>query len=173
MTARTRRLVDNDGGRPVVYAVPLTWHIFLKKQHTVHSLSQVFLHISFPQQRHESRQLVEEALVTWQPETVTTDRYGFESKSKIEVFLHARDLIDKDIDVKEGDFFSYGTTFFEITSIITDKEMFGQVEHVTGFKLMGTQAREGQINFQPLGLLIEMLLYHLILLKRILFHFQV
>ena len=29
--------------------------------------------------------------------------------------------------------------------------MFGQVEHVTGFKLMGTQAREGQINFQPLG----------------------
>ena len=92
-----------------------------------------------------------EALVTWQPETVTTDRYGFESKSKIEVYLHARDLLDKDIDVKEGDFFSYGTTFFEITSIITDKEMFGQVEHVTGFKLMGTQAREGQINFQPLG----------------------
>ena len=39
----------------------------------------------------------------------------------------------------------------EITSVIADKNVYGQVEHQTGFKVTGKQARQGQINVQPLG----------------------
>jgi hypothetical protein len=96
-----------------------------------------------------------EALVEWQPEEIVTNRYGSEELSTITIFLHARDLLDKEILVEEGDYFSYGTIFFEITSVIADKNMFGQVEHITGYKVAGKQAREGQIDVRPIGPLGE------------------
>ncbi len=96
-----------------------------------------------------------EGMVEWQPEEFSTTRYGSEESTKISVYLHARDLLDKDLEAKEGDYFSYGTIFFEVTSVIADKQIFGQVEHLTGFKIAGVQAREGQINVRPLGPLSE------------------
>ncbi len=96
-----------------------------------------------------------EALVEWEPETIATNRFGSEELSSISIFLHARDLLDKDIVVEEGDYFSYGELFFEMTSVIADKNLFGQVEHITGYKITGKQAREGQINVLPLGPLSE------------------
>ena len=92
-----------------------------------------------------------DALVEWQPEEFTTNRYGSEETAKIEIYLHARDLLDKDIKVRSGDYFSYGELFFEITSVIVDKNVYGQVEHKTGYKLLGKQARQGQINLSPIG----------------------
>ena len=92
-----------------------------------------------------------DALVEWQPETFKTDRFGSEETAKIEVYLHARDLLDKDFKVRSGDYFSYGELFFEITSVIADKNVYGQVEHQTGFKVAGKQARKGQINIKPIG----------------------
>ena len=92
-----------------------------------------------------------DALIEWQPETFKTTRFGSEESSKIEVYLHARDLLDKDFEVQTGDFFSYGRLFFEITSVVADKNVYGQVEHQTGYKLTGKQARQGQINVKPIG----------------------
>ena len=92
-----------------------------------------------------------DALVEWQPETFKTTRFGSEEIATIEVYLHARDLLDKDFKVQSGDYFSFGQLFFEITSVIADKNVYGQVEHQTGYKLTGKQARKGQINVQPLG----------------------
>ena len=92
-----------------------------------------------------------DALVEWQPESFSTGRFGSEETAKIEVYLHARDLIDKDFKVRSGDYFSYGDLFFEITSVIVDKNVYGQVEHQTGYKVAGKQARKGQINVKPLG----------------------
>jgi hypothetical protein len=92
-----------------------------------------------------------EAMVEWAPETIRTNRFGSEEVYSITVYLHARDLNDRSITVREGDFFSYGSTFFEITSAISDKQVYGQVEHLVGFKLMGKQARQGLFNTKPLG----------------------
>ena len=92
-----------------------------------------------------------EAMVDWQPEEIRTNRFGMEEFSTIEVYMHNRDLIDKEINVREGDFFSYGSIFFEITSIVVDKNVFGQVEHKTGIKVTGKQARIGQIAEDPIG----------------------
>ena len=60
--------------------------------------------------------------------------------------MHAQDLIDKGLRMKIGDFMSYGSVFFEITQVVTISKIFGQVEHLTGYKLVGKQAREGLIS---------------------------
>ena len=60
-------------------------------------------------------------------------------------------MIDRGIKLDEGDFFSYGDNFFEITSIVYDKVVFGQVEHISGYTLKAKQARKGQIDVHPHG----------------------
>lgn len=92
-----------------------------------------------------------DARVEWEPEVVTTNRFGGDGISSINVFLHERDLIDRDIEPKQGDFFSYGDLFFEITSAIVESNVYGQIEHSVGLKLVGKQARKGLIDMQPNG----------------------
>ena len=92
-----------------------------------------------------------EARVEYQPEEIRTNRFGGEEFHTINVFLHERDLLDKEVEVRTGDYFSYGDTFFEITSSVVESNVYGQIEHSIGVKLVGKQARLGQIDFAPLG----------------------
>jgi len=92
-----------------------------------------------------------DARIQWSPREIKTDRFGFEGVYSIEVYIHYRDMIDRGIKLEEGDYFSYGDNFFEITSIMYDKVIFGQVEHISGYTVKGKQARKGQINVKPLG----------------------
>lgn len=92
-----------------------------------------------------------DALVEWAPEEVRTNRFAHEEFQTITVSIQSRDLLDKKIQVQEGDFFSYGETFFEVTSVIGLIQIFGQIERPTGIKLTGKQARKGLINITPIG----------------------
>jgi len=92
-----------------------------------------------------------DALVEFSPEEVKTNIFGHEEIYKLDVFIQHRDLIDKQIKCKEGDFFSYGAIFFEVLSATFINNVFGQTEHYTGIKLTGKQARKGQINMPALG----------------------
>ena len=92
-----------------------------------------------------------DARVQWNPREVKTDRFGFEGIYTTEAYVHYRDMIDRGIKLEEGDYFSYGDNFFEITSILYDKVIFGQVEHISGYTIKGKQARKGQIFTRPLG----------------------
>ncbi len=85
------------------------------------------------------------------PSERTTDRYGHQSLSTVTMYLHYRDLIDRGIVVEEGDFFQYGTDFYEMTTVSRDRTMFGQVEHITGYRIVGKQARKGLIDKPRLG----------------------
>lgn len=87
-----------------------------------------------------------DALVEWSPGEIKTNKFGSEKFHSIEVRVHAQDLIDRNLRMKMGDFMSYGSVFFEITQVITISKIFGQVEHITGYKMMGKQAREGLID---------------------------
>ena len=92
-----------------------------------------------------------EARVEWEPEAVATNKFGSETLWTVNVFLHERDLLDRDINPDEGDFFSYGDTFFEITSAIIESNVYGQIEHAVGLKIVGKQARMGLIDKLPTG----------------------
>lgn len=97
-----------------------------------------------------------ECMVEWQPSEVRTTNFGQEQIKTLAVYLHPRDLRDRDIDFKEGDYFSYGEFFFEATSIVFDKIAYGQIERVVSMKVMGKQTRIEHINKQPIGPTSEM-----------------
>ena len=92
-----------------------------------------------------------DATVQWEAQSTATNRFGSEQLYGITAFVHYKDTIDKDIDVNEGDYFSYGDTFFEITSTAYLSEIYGEIEYKTGIQLNGRQARIGQIDRDPIG----------------------
>lgn len=92
-----------------------------------------------------------ECMVEWQPSEVKTTQFGHEQIKTISAYLHNRDLIDRDLSVQQGDYISYGEYFFEITSIIYDKIVFGQVERIASVKLNAKQARLEHIVKTALG----------------------
>lgn len=102
-------------------------------------------------EKHFDTPIEIDATVEWNPSETSTNRFGTEKLQTITAYVHYRDLIDKDIEVKEGDYFSYGDTFFEITNTSFLKEIFGEVEYKTGLRLTGKQARKGLIDKEPIG----------------------
>jgi len=91
------------------------------------------------------------ARVTWAPSEVRTNNFGQENYYSIDVYLQSRDILDKGIDARTGDYFSYGDTFFEVTSKTVQSTIYGEIEHTTGIKLVGKQARIGLIEKDPIG----------------------
>jgi hypothetical protein len=90
-----------------------------------------------------------EARVDYQPQSNRVDKFGIEDSYSIEVYLHFRDLLDRDIEVKMGDYFLYDATFFEIIKLQNVSNIYGQIEHTMGVKIEGKQARFGQIAKTP------------------------
>jgi len=78
-----------------------------------------------------------------QPET-RTNKFGSEKYHSLEVYIQSRDLLDKKIEILEGDFFSYGTVFFEVTQSPDADVIFGQIEHGRFISIKAKQARKGQ-----------------------------
>ena len=68
-----------------------------------------------------------------------------------EVWIQYRDVLDKGITIADGDYLSYGDTFFEILKVQWDSTIFGQIEHSTGYVLSCKQARIGLIDKVPFG----------------------
>jgi len=97
-----------------------------------------------------------ECLVEWQPSETKTTKFGTEYIKTLSAFIQPRDLLDRNIDFKKGDYFSYGSYFFEATSIIYDKLIYGQIERVASMKVTGKQTRLSQINIRPHGPINEM-----------------
>ena len=89
--------------------------------------------------------------VNWGGSDLKQDRFGQDKLRNIEVFVHYRDLIDRNIKMQEGDYFQFGNTFYEMLNVGKDSIMFGQVEHITGYNVTGKQARKGLIDKQPFG----------------------
>ena len=84
------------------------------------------------------------ALVEYQGQKTTTEKYGVDKMTKIQVHFHKRRLTeDQDLFVREGDFVSYGDSFYEIVSLEEPKELFGQVDHKMEISAACILAREG------------------------------
>lgn len=92
-----------------------------------------------------------DALVKYSPQEVKTNRFGSEEFYNIECYIQVRDLIDKQIDLREGDFFSYGDSFFEVIKAPKSDVIFGQIEHKSYITISGKQARKGQFITRIVG----------------------
>jgi hypothetical protein len=96
-----------------------------------------------------------DARVEWSSPEAKTNNYGNEVFYTLVVYFHYRDMLDKGIDLRTGDVVSHGTVFYEITSVIPISTIFGQIEHLTGYKATCKQARDGIISKRPNGPLEE------------------
>lgn len=92
-----------------------------------------------------------DALVEWNEFEQTTTTFGIDAKNNVTAMVHYRDLLDKGLSVRIGDFFSYGPVFYEIVQSTQISKIYGQVEHATGMKLQGRYAREGLISKNIIG----------------------
>ena len=93
-----------------------------------------------------------DCLVKYEPDEVRTNRFGSESYYSIEIYIQSRDLLDKGIEVLEGDFFSYGTTFFEVVKAPSSDVIYGQIEHERFTTVTGKQSRKGVLFLKSLAL---------------------
>tara|TARA_R110000851_G_scaffold37420_8_gene96688 strand:+ start:3225 stop:3869 length:645 start_codon:yes stop_codon:yes gene_type:complete len=89
--------------------------------------------------------------ISWGGSDLKLDRFGQDKIRSAEVYLHYRDLIDRNIKVEEGDYFQFGDTFYEMLNVSKDKIMFGQVEHITGYNITAKQVRKGIIDKPAFG----------------------
>lgn len=64
------------------------------------------------------------------------DVFGSQQDSTLDVLIQARDLIDKDITLSEGDFFTYGSAAYEIVSYVRLKNVYGQEEYENSYKIV-------------------------------------
>jgi hypothetical protein len=69
--------------------------------------------------------------------------FGAEQTNKIEIFVQARDLIDKSLTLNEGDFFTYHDGVYEVSSYLGTGNIFGLEEYDTAYKIVGVLARPG------------------------------
>ena len=89
------------------------------------------------------------ALVEYGGIETTTENYGLDKSNKITVKFHEKRLTgDQDLFVREGDYVQYGDSFYEIVSLMEDRPLFGQVEHM--FQIIATciQTRKGIIDLE-------------------------
>ncbi len=92
-----------------------------------------------------------DCLVKYQPQEIRTNRFGSEEYFTIEAYIQSRDLLDKGIEILEGDFFSYGETFFEVITGPSSDVIFGQIEHKKYVTITGKQSRKGQFVSKVFG----------------------
>lgn len=90
-------------------------------------------------------------IVNWEPSDVTTSKFGQDSIKSIKVYIQSRDMIQKDIVIKDGDFFSFGADIFEITTARTFKNIYGQIEYSDGIEINGRQVRKDNFAINPPG----------------------
>jgi len=92
-----------------------------------------------------------DCLVKYNEQEITTNRFGSEEYYTIEAYIQSRDLLDKGIEILEGDFFSYGNTFFEVIKAPITQTIFGQIEHKRFVTISGRQARKDQFLTRVFG----------------------
>ena len=92
-----------------------------------------------------------ECFVKYEEPTTKTDRFGSEKYFSIMAYIQTRDLLDKGIEILEGDFFSFGSVFFEVVTSPGTNVLFGQVEHGGYITVSGKQSRKSNFISKVFG----------------------
>jgi len=95
--------------------------------------------------------IVLSARVQWNESELNTGHHGHDAIRQLEIHLHQRDLIRTRINIKLGDFVSYGDTFYEVVGVTSPDTIAGQIEYRMGLKLACIQARQDQFLANILG----------------------
>jgi len=92
-----------------------------------------------------------ECFVKYEEPATKTDRFGSEKYFSVTAYIQSRDLLDKGIEILEGDFFSYGSVFFEVVTSPGTNVIFGQIEHGQYITVTGKQSRKSNFIAKVFG----------------------
>lgn len=92
-----------------------------------------------------------DCFVQYQEQEIRTNQFGSEEFYNIECYIQKKDLLDKGIEINEGDFFSYGAVFFEVIKAPTSSTIYGQIEYGNFITVTGRQARKRQFLSKVFG----------------------
>jgi len=92
-----------------------------------------------------------ECFVKYEEPSTKTDRFGSEKYYTVTAYIQSRDLLDKGIEILEGDFFSYGSVFFEVITSPGTNVIFGQIEHGQYITITGKQSRRSNFITKVFG----------------------
>ena len=96
--------------------------------------------------------LIIEVLVNSEFQTETKiNKFGVDATFNLEVYIQHRDMIEKGINPAIGDYFSFGSIFYEITEYKYMRTIYGQAENIDGVSLIGTRVRESQFKALTVG----------------------
>jgi len=84
------------------------------------------------------------ARIMWDNTQSASTSFGVDSKYSLEVYFHNKELEERNILPKEGDFIEFGEVFFEITSVTQPQIVFGQINNKIMTKCVCVPSREGQ-----------------------------
>lgn len=91
------------------------------------------------------------ALVDFEGIETTTENFGLDKMNTINVKFHERRLQeDQDMYVREGDYVQYGDSFYEIVTLMEDRPLFGQVDHLFQIIAKCVRTRKGLLDFEVL-----------------------
>jgi hypothetical protein len=81
-------------------------------------------------------------------ETKNEDSFGLDKSTTIEIHFHKKRLTeDQNLYVREGDFVLYGDKYYEITTLMEPKALFGQIENK--FEIVAKCYRVRENTFNP------------------------
>jgi hypothetical protein len=91
------------------------------------------------------------ALIEFDGIGTVTENYGLDKSYSITVNFHNRRLhADQDLEVREGDYVQYGSSFFEIVTLLEERQLFGQVDHLFQTIAKCIRTRKGLVSLQIL-----------------------
>jgi hypothetical protein len=96
-----------------------------------------------------------EALVGQPEKEKKYNQFGMENNTKLEVMIQSRDLIDKQIEIHNGDFFVFDSQVFEILDNVDMNNIFGESEYAVCIKITAQSVRSGQIDLPTFKQLIQ------------------
>lgn len=79
------------------------------------------------------------------------NKFGVDATFSLEVYIQHRDMVEKGINPAIGDYFSFGSIFYEITEYKYMRTIYGQAENIDGVSLIGTRVRESQFKALTVG----------------------
>lgn len=87
--------------------------------------------------------------------TQTFNAFSLDSENTLELYIQARDLLDKGLDVYPGDYFIYGHDVFEVLTAVDLENIYGQPEYDKATKVTAKLARSGEFNLQDLKNMLD------------------
>lgn len=82
-------------------------------------------------------------LVAYDNPVVKSMDIGLDSEHTLDVYMHAAELVERNLVPREGDFLEFGQMFFEVSGVTEPHMVFGQINNQIMVKLSCVQAREG------------------------------